>query len=245
VGASPGAGKSQFIKEIAYNTLNSEDTPIGLIFLEESPIQSLKSLASIASNKRFNLPRHKGNWTDEELQDELEKLEDKVYMFRHFGAKGFDEVKAKISYMAISLGVRDVFVDHITALVAAEPDEYKALNRISEELASLAFDLDITIFLVSHLRKSSSGKSFSEGAAISTDSFRGSGSLISWSHMIFALSRDQGSEDEVTRNTTKLSILKSRFIGEAVGHSIQLFYDKETGRMIEIDKDDYSVFDEE
>lgn len=245
VGASPGAGKSQFIKEIAYNSLAETGSPVGLIFLEESPVHSLKSLASLAANKRFTLPRDKGNWTNDELEREIKKLKDKVYFFEHFGAKSFDEIKAKVSYMANSIGVKDIFIDHITALVAAEPDEYKALNRISEELASLAFDLGVTIFLVSHLRKSQTGKSFSEGAQISTDSFRGSGSLISWSHLIFALSRDQSSEDERVRNTTTLSILKSRFLGEAVGCKIQLYYDKSTGRMVETDDMDLPEFDDD
>jgi twinkle protein len=245
IGASPGAGKTQFCKEIIHHTINFTGLPVGLVFLEEAPSYTAKAIASLSANKRFTLPRSKGNWTDEELAKELGKLEDKIYFFDHFGAKSFEEIKAKIAYMANSLGIKDIFIDHITALVAAEPDEYKALNKLSEELASMAYDLDITIFLVSHLRKSSTGKSFSEGAQISTDSFRGSGSLISWSHLIFALSRDQSSDDEVVRNTTTLSILKSRFIGEAVGCKIQLYYDKETGRMTEYDGESLNPFEDE
>jgi twinkle protein len=245
IGAAPGAGKTQFVKEIAANLVINLNLPIGTVFLEESPITSLKGIAGLAANKRFNLPKEKGNWTDEELQAELEKFNDKIYLFRHFGAKGFDEIKAKVAYLATVLGIKDIFIDHVTALVAAEPDEYKALNKISEELASMAFDLDVTIFLISHLRKSSTGKSFSEGAEISTDSFRGSGSLISWSHMIFALSRDQSSEDEQVRNTTTLSILKSRYFGDAVGFRMKLQFNKETGRMLEVDYEDISEFDED
>ena len=50
---------------------------------------------------------------------------------------------------------------------------------------------------------------------------------------MIALERNQQAEDVVEANTTVLRILKNRYTGDT-GICCNLFYDKETGRMTEI-----------
>jgi twinkle protein len=47
--------------------------------------------------------------------------------------------------------VRLFYLDHLTALAAAEDDERTALKRIMAEMASLAKELRVIIHFISHL----------------------------------------------------------------------------------------------
>jgi twinkle protein len=51
--------------------------------------------------------------------------------------------------------------------------------------------------------------------------------------MVIGLERNGQAEDEQTRNTTKIRVLKNRFSG-TTGPAGNLLYNKHTGRMLEI-----------
>jgi twinkle protein len=50
---------------------------------------------------------------------------------------------------------------------------------------------------------------------------------------VVALERNQQAEDEIEANTTTIRVLKNRYTGDT-GISCQLHYDRETGRMTEV-----------
>jgi len=229
-GAGSGCGKTEGFKEIVDHIINVHDLPVGLIFLEEPAHKTLKVLAGKRANKRFHIPE--AGWEVEELITEIKHLRGKVYLYNHFGSKDWENIKSKIKYMVHTLGIKDIFLDHLTALVAQENDEYKALNRIMEEMASLVQELDCTIFYISHLRKAQ-GTPHEEGGHVSADQFKGSGAIVFWSNFLFGYERDQQADDEVQRNTTKFRVLKDRNTGLATGVTFDLYYNHDTGRWIE------------
>ena len=53
---------------------------------------------------------------------------------------------------------------------------------------------------------------------------------------MISLERNQQSDDPMVASTTKVRVLKSRYTGD-VGLATHLFYDKETGRLSEVDID--------
>ena len=53
--------------------------------------------------------------------------------------------------------------------------------------------------------------------------------------MVLVLERDSHNEDVATRNTTTLRVLKNRFVG-MTGPACYLYWDKDTGRLNEVDK---------
>ena len=63
---------------------------------------------------------------------------------------------------------------------------------------------------------------------------RGSHSIAQISDSVIALERDQQATDPVKANTTTVRVLKNRYAGET-GVATYLLYDKDTGRMQEID----------
>ena len=240
VGAGSGSGKTEFFKECINHTIQHHGLKAGVIFLEEPAAKTLKVLAGKRVNKRFHIPADRGgDWTIEELVDGINDLKGKVYLYNHFGSKDWESIKAKVKYMVVVLGIRDIYIDHLTALVAQEDNEYKALNKLMEEMSSLCQELDCSIFYISHLRKAN-GTPHEEGGRVTADQFKGSGSIVFWSNFLFGLERNQQAEDDDERNTTILRVLKDRNTGMSTGTTIKLKYVHETGRWGELDEDQYS-----
>lgn len=235
IGGASGGGKTEYCKELIDHIINVHQNPVGVIFLEEPVSKTLKVLAGKKFNKRFHVPD--GGWTIDELKSGISDLKGKVYLYNHFGGKDWEAIKAKIRYMVISLGIKDIVLDHLTALIAQEDNEYKALNRIMEEMASLTQELDFTLFYVSHLRKPG-GTPHEEGGRVSADQFKGSGAIVYWSNFLFGIERNQQAEDDTERNTTLFRILKDRNTGLGTGRTFELWYDHTTGRWREKKDDD-------
>jgi twinkle protein len=99
-------------------------------------------------------------------------------------------------------------------------------------LRKLVQETGVGLFLVSHLRRPSGSKAHEDGGRISLGELRGSAAIAQLSDIVIGLERDQQHADPTTRNTTCVRVLKNRFVG-LTGPACYLYYDKESGRMIE------------
>jgi twinkle protein len=114
-------------------------------------------------------------------------------------------------------------------------------------LATLALECDITIFLVTHLKRPSGDKGHEQGAEVSLAQLRGSHSIAQLSHTVIGIERNQQSEEEVSvlgktylvKEITTLRVLKCRWTGET-GLAGWLSFDKKTGRLSEMLSDPYA-----
>ena len=88
--------------------------------------------------------------------------------------------------------------------------------------------------MVSHLRRVDGNRGHENGIETSLSHLRGSQSIAQLSDCVISLERNQQSEDEQEANTTRVRILKSRYTGD-VGLATHLVYDRETGRLSEMD----------
>lgn len=224
-GGGTGIGKSDVFKEVAAHIITSEKTPVGLIFLEEPPAHTLKTLAGKIASKRFHVP---GEHVDDgALQKAIKSLDGKAYFYDHFGSATWETIKEKIRYMVRAWKCKDIFLDHLTALAAAtELDERKALDKIMAEMSRLAQELDCTIYYVSHLT-TPEGKPHEEGGRVLEKQFRGSRSIAYWSHFLFGIERNK----QDINGVTTFRVLKDRYTGDANGVTFGLQYDRATGRL--------------
>jgi twinkle protein len=117
---------------------------------------------------------------------------------------------------------------------AGDGDERRQIDTIMSKLKNLTQELQIWIGLVVHLRKTSAGASFEEGAVPTTDDLRGSGSIKQLSNGVFAIARNQQHDNEYLRNTSSVHSLKCRFTGRT-GAAGWLHFHGESGRMIPVD----------
>ncbi|WP_343818832.1 toprim domain-containing protein [Dyella marensis] len=231
-GAGTGVGKTDWFTQEIEHTAITLNEKCGLFYLEQPPVETAKRVAGKHSGKRFHVPD--GSWTEEELTASFERIEASrnVFMYDSFGSTEWPTILAKMKYLVVSEGVKHIFFDHLTAVVAAEEDERKALEKIMEEIASFAQAHNICFYGISHLA-TPEGKPHEEGGRVMIRHFKGSRSIGFWSHFMFGLERDQQAEDEEVRQTTILRILKDRFTGQATGKVIPLGYDVTTGRLFE------------
>jgi len=86
---------------------------------------------------------------------------------------------------------------------------------------------------VCHLTKPQ-GQAYEEGAQISLNDLRGSGSLAHLSDSVIGYERNQQDTDKNVANTIMVRSLKDRFSGYT-GLVTALRYDHKTGRLIEVE----------
>lgn len=232
-GAGTGVGKTDlFTQSIAFDVMELGLT-VGVLYLEQPPVETVRRIAGKVEGKVFHVP---GKATIEERRAGIQKLAatKRLHLYDQFGATSWDTVKAKVRYMAISLGCKHIYLDHLTALVASEEDERRALDSLMAELAALALELKVSLHFISHLTRPE-GKPHEEGGRVQIRHFRGSNAIGMWSHFMFGLERNQQAEEESDRSFSTLRCLKDRNTGQATGKCVALGYDANTGLIYETD----------
>jgi len=237
--AGSGLGKSQVLREIAFHIMKKTPDKIGLMFMEESAKKTGRSMLSLALNKPIHLPNV--TVSDAEMQCAFDSVfgSGRFELWSHFGSSDIDNVVNRVRYMAKGLNCNYIFLDHISIIVSGgtEADERKAIDAVMTKLRTLVEETGIALFVVSHLKRVSSGdKGHEDGADVSLSQLRGSGGIAQLSDMVLALRRDGQHDDPVVRNTTFMSVLKNRYSGDT-GQACALLYSKETGRMTEVEEE--------
>jgi twinkle protein len=239
VTAGSGLGKSQFLREILFNILNTTTWNIGGMFLEESVRKTARSVMSLHANKKLHLPDTPVS--EQELKEAFDATlgTDRIFLFDHFGSLALDNVLNRIRYMAKACDCRVVFLDHISLLVSGMDgnDDRKAIDVLMTKLRTMVQELEITLICVSHLKRPNSDKGHEDGQAVSLSQLRGSGAIAQLSDAVITLERNSMSPDASVRHTTKVAVAKNRYAGQT-GPACDLRYDVETGRMYEIKMDD-------
>jgi len=237
-----GSGKTQVMRELQYHILSATDANVGIIALEEPLADTIEGLMSLYLGKRIHLPdvAH----TPEEYRSAWDFVAgtNRIHLYDHWGSTDADTLFNKIRYLARGLDCKYIFLDHLSIVVsefAGDGDERRQIDTIMSKLKNLTQELGIWIGLVVHLRKTSAGASFEQGAVPSTDDLRGSGSIKQLSNGVYAIARDQQHDNDYVRNTSSVHCLKCRFTGRT-GRAGWLHFHGESGRMIPVgDPDEY------
>lgn len=228
-GAGTGVGKTDVFTQVAAHTRTVLNKPVGLIYLEQAPTETLNRLAGKVYGKPFHVPD--GSWTDPERKHALTQLRDMdgIYFRNAWGLDDWESIAKWIRWLVVSEGVKDIFLDHLTALATGRDEsEKEALESIMAEAGSLTKELDFTLHLVSHLT-TPEGKPHEEGGRVTIRHFKGSRAIGYWSHVMFGLERSQQDPDPERRNVTTFRILKDRLSGRGTGVTFGLRYDQATG----------------
>lgn len=230
-----GMGKSQLLREIQNHLVDVTDWRIGILALEESIARTVLGLMSMKCGR----PLHLEEDTPEEfLRAVWEQVaaDDRYVLLEHMGVRGMEKMKARMRYMAKSRGCKALLLDHLHIVLSAvegASNDWSKIDELMTDLRSLAHELDVALFVVSHVsRGGGGGPSHEEGGRLHLSNIRGSQGIAQLSDLVLALERNQQAEDERERNTTCVRVLKNRFTGET-GVGCYLYYDKETGRMTE------------
>lgn len=257
-----GSGKSTILRELIINHL-VDGRSVGCIMLEESPQETMDDLISLLLNKpvrairasrmmnalQVKMGRSKisvsifDDLSDDEYQAARHKLcQTNLFIYDHLGNNAMTNLLARMEFMATSLKVDVIVLDHITAAAAGlmgvgDKDidgggsERIIIDTLMKELRSIAVRTGVHIDIVSQLKKTD--KAYEEGHRVTLQDLRGSGALSSVPNTVVGLERDRQNPDERTANTTLVRVLKNRLTGRS-GIATALYYNHKTGRLEEV-----------
>jgi len=236
-----GLGKSSITRELEHWLIGNTKDNVGILALEEDWTRTADGILSIEANTRLYIDEERDAYGQDkyaELSDNYlnGKNKDRVWIHAHFGANDFDDILSKLRYMIIGCECRWIVVDHLHMLLSSlvSGDERTGIDNIMMRLRKLVEETGVGMILVSHLRRVEGNRGHENGITVSLNHLRGSQSIAQLSDCVIALERDQQSEDPQEANTTHLRVLKSRYTGD-VGMATHLLYDKDTGRLKEVE----------
>ena len=232
--AGSGVGKSTFIREIAFH-LHQDNQTVGMLMLEETNKRTLQGLVGLHMNKNIVVDEFAAS-EDEVVEAYDSLLGDRhVYLFDHFGSTAVDTIVNRIQYMVKGMGCKHIFLDHVSILVSGltgeVTDERRLIDGIMTTLRKLVQELDICLFLVSHLKRPDGAKGHENGAKVQLSQLRGSHALAQLADFCIGL---QVNEEDPSDDSREIVLLKNRFTGE-VGQADTLQYNRSTSRLIEAD----------
>lgn len=237
VGAAVKAGKTEWLSQMVDYIIEIESLPVFMFKFEQSGDQTVKAIAGKKAHKNFNKPD--GNFTQEQLIQNVDYLKGKVFMFdasySDVGVSNmWDRMKPVIRHAVMVLGVKDVFIDPITQLTdgLTPSDTETELRRFSNELAGMAKDLGFFYYCFCHLKEPPpQSKSHEEGGRVKVAQFRGSRAMAEKTKLMLGIERNQQADDLTERNTSTFRLLLNSGFGRT--GSFPVHYDEETSDYLE------------
>lgn len=237
VTAGTGIGKSTAVREIGYHLLTKHGLTIGNVFLEEGQEKTAKGYVAIHNNVPLGKLRADPSLVSREQWEESRKsvlANGRNFFYSHFGSLESDNLLSKLRYMAVTLKVDFVLLDHVSIVVSgmesSREGERKDIDRLMTRLRELVENTGMGVIAIAHLSKTGDGKPHEEGGRVSLNDLRGSGSLKQLPDAIWALERDQQGD---TPNEADWRVLKNREHGET-GMAGRVSYNRATGRLLPI-----------
>jgi twinkle protein len=213
--AMEGVGKTEIFRALEYHLLQTTESNIGIIHLEESKSRLIKGLVGYDLNTPVHLDPNVSKKEIKQSWVHTVKRDNRVHIYSHFGSDDPDVILDAIRFMASACECKYIFLDHITMLVSGldDGDERRTLDYISTKLAHMVEEQDFCLFMISHVNDD--GKT------------RGSRNISKIADLSIHLDRDLTVADPIERNTTKLTIRKNRFASQT-GPAGQLYFDPST-----------------
>jgi hypothetical protein len=241
--AAEKSGKSLLTKELVLYMME-KGLKLGLIYLEETDVEAVGSLAAMANNmamwrvKETSDPDYMKKLMATYCREAAKKSDPTIYV--HKGIYDLEKVIERMTYMAKAEEVDYIILDNSSlsfAGIESSKEERTIIGNFVSKCVSLVNNSKTSILSVSHLKKNieetelkkSPGGGLEEvPRSVKTADIYGSGSIAKFSYAIVALEPVRG-QDKV-----KLNVLADRNRGRT-GYADTLKYNDVTGRLT-IDK---------
>lgn len=246
LGAGTKMGKSEIVNDIAAHFIKAHAIGVYLAKPEESQLKTYKMICGKMVGKVFHDPDVE---FDYDAYDEAgEMVAGKLHILDSYQHVGWESLKQDITYAAAQ-GVKAVFIDPITNLTngMSAADANSKLGEVAQDLAAMAKDLDIVIFIFCHLKapegnisKEVRQKKYRDGVYtnlgncphefggdVLSSQFAGSRSMMRSCNLMLGLEGNKDPElDKNIRNMRWLSILEDREFGNSA--RIPLYWNDKT-----------------
>lgn len=234
LGAGVKLGKSELLNDIAAHLIKEHGWKIFVAKPEEANHRTLQGVVGKLVSKIFHDPQIP--FDNVAFDEGMELVKDKLFMLNLYQELTLEGLKEDIR-AAASEGCKAIFIDPITVLSNGlnAADANTMLQKLAQELAAMAMDLDVVMFMFAHLKAPEAGPPHERGGAVQSYQFAGSRAMMRSAHLMLGL---EGNKDpdlpEDQRNLRSIVVLENRMSGET--GRIGLFYDKNTGAFNELNQ---------
>lgn len=252
LGSGVKMGKSEVVNSLGAHFISEYDVPVLMAKPEEANKKTYKLVAGKMTGHVYHDP--KIEFDEKSFESVKGKLSDNLMMLNLYQHLGWKTLKADI-ITAVNHGAKVVFVDPITNLTNGidSGEANTILQEVAQELASMAKDYDIVIFIFCHLKSHDGNidrdkreKDYREGKYIGlgncphefggdiySSQFAGSRAMMRSCNYMFGL---EGNKDpdlpEEVRHMRHLKLLEDREFGET--GVFPLYWQRETTLFKEI-----------
>ena len=226
IGALTSIGKTTMVFNLLYDMVLQSSKKIGAVFLESDLGETIEKIVSLHSGENISLVPHKNrdNSLYREYYDDF-KDKSNVHILKHLGFSDVDALFSKMRWMAVGEDCDVIILDPLHACVRS--NENGQIDEFMDRCLKLAKETGVSIIIISHMRKPA-GK---DPHDVNEYDLKGSGSINQIAFNTILLSRDKLSDDEYTRNSTKVQLVKCRRTGRT-GSAGWMYYEESTGRMV-------------
>lgn len=234
--APEGIGKTEFMRKLEYVILKEHPTvPIAVMHLEETKKRSLLGLASYFLEKDVTLqdteifvndngeeeirylPSYNGT-PEAEVEEAIREFTERenFYQFTLGVDDDPESILDQIRYFSEVCGVRYIFFEPIQDLGYSRQDDSSLeqwLSSLSTKMARLCSELGVGVVSIAH--ENDDGQ------------IRDCRMIGKRAGVVVRLERDQQSTDDEVKNTTTLTIIKNRPVGNT-GYAGQLLFNPAT-----------------
>ena len=235
-----GQGKSTFASWLLANALD-QDSKI-FAYSGELPDYHFRNWLDMQIAGARNINTAKNQWGDPiySLRDDAARKLSSYYAGRAFlfdnsavvRGKLQDTLTASIRYAAETLGCKVILVDNImTAVDMLDNDAYAVQSSFVKSLKALCAELQITIILIAHPRKTEQGK------ALANDDVSGTSDITNLADIVLAYSRLDEKGSENGKYHSAITVTKNRLTGKLTMRDkpIKVSYSEMTKRIISDD----------
>jgi twinkle protein len=246
IGAGVKMGKSEIVNALASHFIKECGIKLFMAKPEESNVKSYKLLAGKIVGKVFHDPKREFDYEAYDRAGEV--LRDKVAMVNLYQHLGWETLKSDI-ISAVEWGAKAVFIDPITNLTNGENagDANSKLQEIAQELAAMAMDYQIVIFIFCHLKapegniaKEKREKFYHDGKFIGlgncphefggdiySSQFAGSRAMMRSCNLMIGIEGNKDPElNDEQRNVRHIKLLEDREFGET--GTFPIYWSRET-----------------
>lgn len=245
-GAGTGVGKTELTTSHIISMMN-QGKPVVAIYLENSPDEVIKMVASRMANKDFMSPPYdpdnpddeyslSRDYTQEDLTTTIDRLTESGLLFIP-DLEGSKDVNVIMEVMedALALGYQYFVVDNLTAFEHHVDGKIQvgvtAIDETMKRIGTFKDERDVNIMLLTHLTRVEKGRTPHElGGEVFITDFRGAGSISFWANGAWGIERNTQAASIADKCTTLIRNLKSRGVGFRVGTTVVIRKILDTGQ---------------
>lgn len=230
IAAMTSIGKTATVNEMIYWWIFNSPHMVGVVSMELNSGQYGEALLS--RHLQLKLARLSMEDKKKVLDKEDTKKKAKELFEKEDGSPRFflvddrdgtvEQIQETIEQMVISSGVKIVVLDVLQDIIEGLSNEEQGL--FMKWVKSMIKSHNISIVLINHMRKKNNGDNSTQ---VSESDVHGASQITKSASANILLSRNKAAEDPIERNTTYVTLAKSRITGET-GPAGEIYYDTQT-----------------